>query len=182
MKKISRRDFMKRIAVGGAALGIGNIVPFNALKSSAAISTPEKPVVSVVKIKNGNVDYAVRQAIDLLGGIKEITTGKERIMLKPNLVSPEPRDVTKVDVIKALAQLMKDAEKDVLIGEGSAAAGPNFRPGIFGNVCRTKDIDALDNIWCAQISLDLSLSMLPWRCRGRGLLSTKEGNWSIWIS
>jgi len=146
MKKISRRDFMKTVAVGGAALGIGNIVSLNALKSSAAISNPDKPVVSVVKIKNGNVDYAVRQAIDLLGGIKEITTGKERIMLKPNLVSPEPRDVTKVDVIKALAQLMKDAEKDVLIGEGSAAAGPNFRPGIFGNVCRTKDIEALDNI------------------------------------
>lgn len=146
MEKISRRDFMKTIAAGGAALGIGNVVSFNASKSSAAISGPQKPVVSVVKIKNGDVDYAVRQAIDLLGGIKEIAAGKERIMLKPNLVSPEPRDVTKIDVIKALALLMKEAEKDVIVGEGSAAAGPNIRPGIFGNVCRTKDIETLDNI------------------------------------
>ena len=106
----------------------------------------DKPVVSVVKIKNDNVDYAVREAIDLLGGIKTVSTGKERIMLKPNLVSPEPRDVTKIDVIKALAQLMKEVGKDVSIGEGSAAAGPNFRPGIFGRVCRTKDIEKLDNI------------------------------------
>lgn len=147
MKKLSRRDFMKTIAAGGAALGIGNIVCFNALKSSAGISNPEsKPVVSVVKIKNDNVDYAVRQAIDLLGGIKTVSAGKERIMLKPNLVSPEPRDVTKIAVIKALAQLMKEAEKDVSIGEGSAGAGPNFRPGIFGSVCRTKDIEALNSI------------------------------------
>jgi uncharacterized protein (DUF362 family) len=147
MKKISRRDFMKTIAVGGAALGMGNIVSCNALKSSAGTSRPEsKPVVSVVKIKNDNVDYAVRQSIDLLGGIKTVSTGKERIMLKPNLVSPEPRDVTKIDVIKALAQLMKEAGKDVSIGEGSAAAGPNFRPGIFGSVCRTKDIETLNNI------------------------------------
>ena len=62
MKKICRRDFMKTIAVGGAALGIGNIVTLNALNGSAAISTSEKPVVSVAKIQNGNVDYAVRQA------------------------------------------------------------------------------------------------------------------------
>jgi uncharacterized protein (DUF362 family) len=147
MKKLSRRDFMKTIAVGGAALGMGNIVSCNAPKSSAGNSRPEsKPVVSVVKIKNDNVDYAVRQAIDLLGGIKTVSTGKERIMLKPNLVNPEPRGVTKLDVIKALAQLMKEAGKDVSIGEGSATAGPNFRPGIFGSVCRTKDIETLDNI------------------------------------
>ncbi len=147
MKKISRRDFMKTVAVGGVALGMGNIVSCNALKSSAGTSRPEsKPVVSIVKIKNDNIDYAVRQSIDLLGGIKTVSTGKERIMLKPNLVSPEPRDVTKIDVIKALAQLMKEAGKDVSIGEGSAAAGPNFRPGIFGSVCRTKDIETLNNI------------------------------------
>jgi hypothetical protein len=78
--------------------------------TTLAISNPEsKPVVSIVKIKNNNVDYAVRQAIDLLGGIRTVSTGKEQIMLKPNLVSPEPRDVTKIDVIKALARLMKES-------------------------------------------------------------------------
>jgi uncharacterized protein (DUF362 family) len=147
MKKVSRRDFMKTIAVGGAALGMGNIVSCNALKNSAGNSRSEsKPVVSVVKIKNDNVDYAVRQAIDLLGGIKTVSTGKERIMLKPNLVGPEPRDVTKIDVIKALARLMKEAGKDVSIGEGSSVARPNVRLGVFGNVCRTKDTETLNNI------------------------------------
>ena len=99
-----------------------------------------------IKIKNDNIDYAVRNAIDLLGGINSITTGKEKILLKPNLVSPTPSDVTKPDVIKALAQLMIAAGKDVSIGEGSAAASPNLRPGIFGSVCRTTNIAMLNQI------------------------------------
>jgi uncharacterized protein (DUF362 family) len=147
LKKISRREFVKTVAVGGAALGIGNFVYCTASKGSMGkAGTESKPVVSVVKIKNDNVDYAVRHAVDLLDGIKTVTRGKERIMLKPNLASPESRDVTKPDVVKALAQLMIEAGKDVSIGEGSAVAGPNIRPGIFGNVCRTKDINALKGI------------------------------------
>jgi uncharacterized protein (DUF362 family) len=147
MKKISRRDFMKTVAVGGAALGIGNVVSLSASKRAESNMAPSiRPVVSVVKIKNDNIDYALREAIDLLGGMKTVSNGKERIMLKPNLVSQEARDVTNQSVIKALAQLMTAAGKDVSIGEGSAAAGPNFRPGIFGSVCRTKDIEALTEI------------------------------------
>jgi uncharacterized protein (DUF362 family) len=147
MKKITRRDFIKTAALGGAALGIGRIVPGGAFANAAGNSGIEsKAVVSIAKIKNDNVDYAVRHAIDLLGGINTVTTGKERIMLKPNLVSPEPRDVTKQSVIKALAQLMKEAGKDVSIGEGSAAAAPNIRPGIFGSVCRTMDSNILNDI------------------------------------
>jgi uncharacterized protein (DUF362 family) len=147
MKKINRRDFIKTLAAGGAALGLGNIAFGCVPKSPQDAWLPEsKAVVSVVRIKHDDIDYAVRNAIDLLGGIKSITTGKERIMLKPNLVGPEPRDVTKPGVIKALAQLMKEAEKDVSVGEGSAAAGPNFRPGIFGNVCATKDREMLNDI------------------------------------
>jgi uncharacterized protein (DUF362 family) len=79
-------------------------------------------------------------------GIKTITAGKERIMLKPNLVSPMGSDVTKPGVIAALAKIMLDAGKDVSIGEGSAAAAPNVRLGIFGNVCSTKDVKMLDAI------------------------------------
>ena len=144
MKKISRRDFVKSLAIGGAALGIGTGVPGVLLGASKPIEA--KPIVSVVKIKNDNVEFAVREAIDLLGGINTVTAGQEKIMLKPNLVSPTPTDVTKPEVIKALSQIMLEANKDVSIGEGSAAADPNFRPGIFGQVCRTKDPATLDKI------------------------------------
>jgi uncharacterized protein (DUF362 family) len=147
MKRITRRDFIKTLAAGGAAWGLNHVVPSFASELSGKILDPKiKAVVSVVKIKNDHIDYAVRNAIDLLGGIQSITKNKEHIILKPNLVSPSPRDVTKPEVIEALAKLMLEAGKDVSIGEGSAAASPNFKIGAVGNVCRTKDIDALNDI------------------------------------
>jgi uncharacterized protein (DUF362 family) len=82
-----------------------------------------KPVVSIVKIVDDRVDIAVEKAIDLLGGIKNVTLNMHKIMLKPNLVSDDPNSTTKPLVIKTLARLMQTAGKEVLIGEGSAAAG-----------------------------------------------------------
>ena len=146
MKKFSRRDFIKTIACGSAGLGVGNLISCSGLTSARNNARPEtKEIVSVVKIRKDNVEYAVRQALDLLGGITAITIGKERIMLKPNLVNPEPQNATNIEVVRALALLMKEAGKDVLIGEGSAIAGPNSRPGC-GSACRTRDKKSLDTL------------------------------------
>ena len=82
------------------------------------------PVVSIVRVRDGNIDYAVEHAIELLGGMSALTRGKDRILLKPNLVSPLPQATTKPVVIRTLTRLMKGAGKDVSIGEGSAAAAP----------------------------------------------------------
>jgi uncharacterized protein (DUF362 family) len=147
MKKITRRDFIKTMAVGGAALGLNPVGPvFASELANKRLESTGKDIVSIVKIKNDNVDYAVREAIDLIGGIRSITEGNERIILKPNLVSPTPTDTTKPEVIEALTRLMLEAEKDVSIGEGTAAAGPNFRPSAFGKVCSTKDPEMLKDI------------------------------------
>jgi uncharacterized protein (DUF362 family) len=112
-KKISRREFVITGSVGTLAIASG-------MTFGEAL-----PVVSVVRIKNGKIDRAVEEAIDLLGGIQEIAGNKERIMLKPNLTGPDPNATTKPEVIRALAMLMKNAGKKVSIGEGSAAA-PGF--------------------------------------------------------
>jgi uncharacterized protein (DUF362 family) len=109
----TRREFLSSAAL--------SVLP------AALASTPPaetRPVVSVVKIRNGNIDAAVEQAIELLGGMAAITRGKERILLKPNLVFPEPGATTKLPVMRALVRLMRAAHKDVSIGEGSAAAPP----------------------------------------------------------
>jgi uncharacterized protein (DUF362 family) len=129
-KHFTRREFIKTSSA--AALGI-------AFRGSFLLN---KPVVSIVKIKNDRIDYAVEKAIDLLGGINQITRGKNRIMLKPNLVGESTTFTTKPTVIKALANLMKGAGKDVIIGEGSAAAADfNFKDGV---TYRTKKQDILD--------------------------------------
>jgi uncharacterized protein (DUF362 family) len=81
------------------------------------------PVVSVVKIRDDDVGAAVEEAIDLLGGVEEVAHGKQRIMLKPNLVTAMPQATTNPKVIRALAELFLRSGRDVSIGEGSAAAG-----------------------------------------------------------
>jgi uncharacterized protein (DUF362 family) len=97
-----------------------------------------------VKIENDKTDYAVEKAIDLLGGIQTVTKGKNSIMLKPNLVAESPTYTTKPSVIRALAKLMQSAGKEVLIGEGSAAAdGFNFKDEI---TYRTRKQDILDSM------------------------------------
>jgi uncharacterized protein (DUF362 family) len=104
-------------------------------------ATP-RPVVSVVRIRNDKVESAVEEAIDLLGGIPAVARGKNRVMLKPNLVSSDPNATTKPAVVKALAQLLKRAGKDVSIGEGAAAV-PNFN--VKGTeVFRTRKREILD--------------------------------------
>ena len=101
-------------------------------------------VVSIARINDGDIGYAVEEAIDLLGGINNVTVGKERIMLKPNLVAEDPASTTKPEVIRALARLMNNSGKDVLIGEGSASGdGFNRKEGVD---YRTTDREILDGM------------------------------------
>jgi uncharacterized protein (DUF362 family) len=109
----TRREFLS-----GAAISVltGTLASCQAAEA--------RPVVSVVRIRKGNIEAAVEEAIELLGGMAAITRGKERIMLKPNLVAPIPEATTKLPVMRALVRLMRSAHKDISIGEGSAAAAP----------------------------------------------------------
>lgn len=114
---LDRREFLKKSMVTMGAL--------SALPSLNRISDlfmDQQPAVSIVRIKNDRIYNAVKEAVDLLGGISEVTKNCQKIMLKPNLVSDDPNSTTKLMVIKALATLMKSAGKEVMIGEGSAAA------------------------------------------------------------
>jgi uncharacterized protein (DUF362 family) len=120
-RHLSRRQFLAR--GGRLALGVAGMAGLPAL----AFATAARDVVSVVRIRNGKVEAAVEEAIELLGGMPTLTRGKERILLKPNLVRDQPFPTTKPEVVATLARLMKDAGKDVSIGEGSSSiAGFNM--------------------------------------------------------
>ncbi|MFC1716122.1 DUF362 domain-containing protein [Candidatus Poribacteria bacterium] len=103
-----------------------------------------KAVVSIARIKNDSIAVAVEEAIDLLGGIASVTEGKERIMLKPNMVLDDPECTTNPEVIRALAQLVKEAGKEILIGEGSGGAREVMTQD--GMSCRTKNPEILDEM------------------------------------
>jgi uncharacterized protein (DUF362 family) len=139
-RHLTRRDFVKTSA--GVALGTAanSLLPPWLGRRYAA----EPPVVSIVQIGNGGVERAVEAAIDLLGGLETVAGGKERIMLKPNLVAEGPGFTTKPAVIGALARLMQRAGKNVSIGEGSAAGtGFNVRGPV---TYRTRNREILDGM------------------------------------
>lgn len=132
-REITRRSFLKAGAGIAAGLAVGPLK----IEGVSGLLSEAKPVVAIAKIKDGKIAAAVENAVDLLGGMAAVTKGKQRIMLKPNLVAESPAITTKPDVIKALAQMMKNAGKEVLIGEGSAAAtGFNSKDG---QIFRTKN-------------------------------------------
>jgi uncharacterized protein (DUF362 family) len=111
----------------------------------------EKPAVAITQVpprrsKREGIDFAVREAIDLLGGMAEVARNKDRVLIKPNLVSPTVSDTTAPEVVEALVRLMTEAGKDVSIGEGAAASSPNIRRLWKGFVCRTKDAETLNGI------------------------------------
>ena len=136
----SRREFIKT--------GIGAGIIASAFPASFCSTDryfiKKSYIVSVVKIGEKSTAYAVEKAIDLLGGINSLTDGKEKILLKPNLVFEDPTCTTKPDVIEALAVLMKNAGKDIRIGEGSAAGG-GFNANA-SEVFRTKKQEILDGM------------------------------------
>jgi len=131
--QVTRRDLLAALASGALASGLRGAPP-------KAARTP----VGIVKVRNGDIESAVEEAIDLLGGMRAITQGKERIMLKPNLMGPMPTGTTKPAAIRALARLMKTANKDVSIGEGSASAEPFNMRG--GETFRTTDKGLLNGL------------------------------------
>lgn len=137
MKRMTRKEFLRRVELALAAAVLAPLM-------KPALAAGEKPVVSIVKKGDGTVARAVEEAIDLLGGIDTVTAGKQRIMLKPNLVSDAKTDTTNPDVVRALAEMMKGAGKEVTIGEGSAAAA-GFNADA-SNVYRTRNVDVLDRM------------------------------------
>ena len=138
--RCSRRDFLQ-VGVGVALSAASTPLLIGATRWPFAA---EKFPVSIVKVKNDRIDSAVEEAIDLLGGMNTVARGKERILLKPNLVSESPDCTTKREVIKTLAQLMKSSGKEVCIAEGSAAAGGfNSKQG---EVYRTRNTSILDGM------------------------------------
>jgi len=56
----------------------------------------QKSVVSIVKVlkkpSEKEIDISVRKAIELAGGLTDIISGGDTVLIKPNLVDPNPSD------------------------------------------------------------------------------------------
>jgi uncharacterized protein (DUF362 family) len=93
------------------------------------------PKVSIVKvnepINKDNVHEAVKRAINMIGGINRFIKPGERVLIKPNLVSPRPPPVTTdPKVVRAIALMVKEAGGIPIIGESCSAMTHWWREGM----------------------------------------------------
>jgi uncharacterized protein (DUF362 family) len=84
----------------------------------------DKNAVSIVKIEENQVEKAVREAVDLVGGIEAIVKPDEKVLLKVNwcVVPEDPKVgvVTNPVVARAVADLIKGAGAEPIIGDSAA--------------------------------------------------------------
>ncbi|MBA7625603.1 hypothetical protein ES703_33034 [subsurface metagenome] len=82
-------------------------------------------IVSIVRVDESGIENAVRQAIDLSGGLAGIVKPDSRVLIKPNLFRPEPSGrglTTDCRVTEAVAKvILEQGPESVVIGEGSGA-------------------------------------------------------------
>ena len=132
---ISRRDFLKKgveFVCLSAILGCNRNLMANDEKiqefeifpvdyePNPFVFSDQTPVVSIVSVNNKwsdakGIEYATTRAIELIGGINDVAKGKNRILLKPNLVNPNPSDTTNPIVIETLAKLMMSVSVTVCL-------------------------------------------------------------------
>jgi uncharacterized protein (DUF362 family) len=80
-----------------------------------------KNEVSIVKVKTGSIEEAVKRAVDLVGGIRAIVKKGDRVFVKPNAVVPLPPStgvVTDPAVIRAIIKIVLGVgAKRVVVGD-----------------------------------------------------------------
>lgn len=91
--------------------------------------------VAIAKADKGKNELAVREAINLAGGLEEIIDGSSRVLIKPNLCKPAPSGsgvLTSAQVTEAVTKVILElGPRSVIIGDG-AIAGYDF-PGFSTN-------------------------------------------------
>ena len=84
----------------------------------------DKNTVSIVRIEKDQVEKAVREAVDLVGGIEAIVKPGEKVLLKVNwcVVPEDPKVgvVTNPVVARAVADLVKEVGAEPIIGDSAA--------------------------------------------------------------
>lgn len=81
--------------------------------------------VSIVKCSNyeqDEVDRAIRESLDLIGGLGKFVRKGDNVLLKPNLLAPLPPEeaiTTHPNIVRALVKLIEESESNAWIGDSS---------------------------------------------------------------
>ena len=83
------------------------------------------PAAIDADLSDGQIEAMVRRAVDLIGGFEWLVRPGDLVLIKPNIVDPEPPgvgEITDVRVVKAIARIVHDVtggDVEIIVGEGS---------------------------------------------------------------
>jgi uncharacterized protein (DUF362 family)/Pyruvate/2-oxoacid:ferredoxin oxidoreductase delta subunit len=83
--------------------------------------------VAIVRIKDNDIETAVREVIYLLGGLEQFVKDNQEVLLKPNLlIAPEKKEIrekvrTEPRILDILSKMLVELGKKVVIADSSAA-------------------------------------------------------------
>jgi uncharacterized protein (DUF362 family) len=107
-------------------------------------------LINVSIVTNTNVNAAVREAVDLVGGINEFVSPEDNVLIKPNLVTAMPADAgmtTDPRVVEAVIELCEQAgSSSIAIAEGSATCETKLAYDVAGytDLSTRHDVDFVD--------------------------------------
>ncbi len=109
--------------------------------------------VSIVRCNDySNAKDAIKEAIELIGGLESIISPGSRVLLKPNVLAirpPEDAVTTHPAVVSAMCELVSEVGGIPVIGDGSGAARPD--PTTTAEAFRVSGIEAAASACGAEI-------------------------------
>lgn len=84
---------------------------------------PQVAIVRCARYDEAEVARAVEEAVESIGGIRRFVAKGEKILLKPNLLSPEPPEkavTTHPEMVRAMIRLVRSAGGTPIIGDTPA--------------------------------------------------------------
>ena len=83
--------------------------------------------VSVVKCDSyDNAEYGVKKSIELIGGIDSFIKPRDKVLLKPNLLTSKPPEkaiTTHPKIMEAMINIISSAKGEVIIGDSAGGRG-----------------------------------------------------------
>ena len=155
---IGRRGFIKGTAFAGAVAGLyGSGWWETVMAKEPGPDNPDplpptriypvmpRATVAVVGV-SGTIESAVRDAVEMAGGLKEIEKG-QKVLIKPNICGPAIKDkypgriTTDPEVVRAVIHLVKERGAIPLVGD-RAMINPNlsFETTGFARLCKEEGV------------------------------------------
>lgn len=100
--------------------------------------------VSIVQARHGNIEEAVHEAVNLLGGMTRFVKKNDLVLIKPNLFVHQPEEtglITSPRVIETIAKLAKELGAQIVIGERTENVHRNLAATNIGDIAEIISFD-----------------------------------------